>query len=113
MRSTGSASDPSKGIKTQVPPVRSHQWEHQVIHHAQILGLSPPPFNVYFFLPGESPTSPFHTWAKMLAVVPTVVRGVWDSGGMVSAGKGPLQSLGWDPKTRWTLQSRAPFHWES
>lgn len=55
---------------------------------------------MFLFLPGESPTSPFHTWANILGVVPKVVQAVWDSGGMVSAGSGRLQSPGWDPKAR-------------
>lgn len=112
MKSTGSAIDPSKGIKTQLPHVRSRQWKHWVIHHAQFLGLSPSPL-MFFFLPGESPTSPFHTWAKILAVVPKVVQSVWGSGGMVSAGKDHLQSPGWDPKACWTPETRAPLRWET
>lgn len=32
---------------------------------------------------------------------------------MVSAGKGRLQSPGWDPKAHWTPQTRAPLHWET
>lgn len=75
-------------------------------------GAFSPTFNV-FFLPGKSPTSPFHIWATILAVVPKVVQGVWDSGGMMSAGRGPLQSPGWDPKAPWTPQTRVPLRWET
>lgn len=66
---------------------------------------------MFLFLPGESPTSPFHTWARILGVVPEVVQGVWDSGGMVSAGSGRLQSPGWDPKAHWDPTNQSTITW--